>query len=98
MFVCSSLSEGFSTATTEALIIGVPVVTTLVSGMIEMLGANGEYGIITENNEDALYEGIKRILTENGLLEYYKKQSVIRGKLFDTESTVFVVETFLNNL
>ena len=24
-----------------------------------MLGANGEYGIITENNEDALYEGIK---------------------------------------
>ncbi len=42
LFVCTSFSEGFSTAATEALIIGVPVITTQVSGMKEMLGENNE--------------------------------------------------------
>ena len=50
LFVCASHAEGFSTAATEALIVGTPVITTRVSGMEEMLGSNGEYGIITENN------------------------------------------------
>ena len=51
LFVCSSHSEGFSTASTETLIVGTPVVTTLVSGMKEMLGENNEWGIITKNDE-----------------------------------------------
>ena len=55
LFVCSSFAEGFSTATTEALIVGTPVCTVEVSGMKEMLGEN-EYGIITENNEEDLYK------------------------------------------
>ena len=54
LFVCSSHTEGFSTAATEALIVGTPVCTVEVSGMKEMLGENNEYGIVTENNEDAL--------------------------------------------
>ena len=37
LFVCSSVSEGYSTAVTEALIIGLPVVTTACSGMDELL-------------------------------------------------------------
>ena len=50
LFVCASHAEGFSTAATEALILGVPVCTVEVSGMKEMLGENNEYGIITEND------------------------------------------------
>ncbi len=98
MFVCSSISEGFSTATTEALILGTPVVTTLCSGMQEMLGENNEYGIVTENNEDALYEGIKRMLTTPGMLEDYTKRAKDRGKLFSTEKTVKAVEKMLLEL
>ena len=37
LFVCASYAEGFSTATTEALILGIPVCTVQVSGMKEML-------------------------------------------------------------
>jgi glycosyltransferase involved in cell wall biosynthesis len=98
LFVCASTHEGFSTAATEALILGVPVVTTLVSGMKEMLGENDEYGIITENNEEALCVGIKKILTEPGLLEHYKKQAQIRGKDFSREKTVAAVEEMLSEL
>lgn len=57
LFVCASYAEGFSTATTEALIVGTPVCTVNVSGMKEMLGENDEFGVIVENNEEALYSG-----------------------------------------
>ena len=95
LFICASLAEGFSTAATEALIVGTPVVTVEVSGMKEMLGENNEYGIVTENSEDALYNGIKKILTEPHLLEHYAKKALERGKVFSTEKTVSAVEKML---
>lgn len=98
LFVCASYAEGFSTAATEALIVGTPVITTLVSGMKEMLGENNEYGIITENDDDALYEGIKSLILDKEKLEYYKKQAEIRGKDFSTEKTVKAVEAMLLRL
>ncbi len=98
LFVCSSHREGFSTAATEALIVGTPVCTTLVSGMKEMLGENGEYGIITDNNEDGLYRGIKRLLDDSQLLAYYKQQAEKRGKAFSTTETVQAVEEMLLEL
>lgn len=98
MFVCSSVAEGFSTAATEALIVGTPVVTVEVSGMKEMLGGNNEYGIVTENNEDALYEGIKEMLTTPGMLEYYAERAKERGKKFSTEKTVKAVEKMFERL
>lgn len=98
LFVCASLAEGFSTAATEALIVGTPVCTVEVSGMKEMLGENNEYGIVTENNEEALYQGIKRLLDDPALLAHYKKQAALRGKDFSTENTVKAVEEMLLSL
>ena len=98
LFVCSSFAEGFSTAATEALIVGTPVVTTEVSGMKEMLGENDEWGIVTDNNEEALYEGIKKLLDDPKLLADYKEKAAVRGKTFSTENTVKAVEEMLESL
>lgn len=98
LFVCSSIAEGFSTAATEALIVGTPVVTVEVSGMKEMLGENNEYGIVTDNNEDALYKGIKKILTTEGMLEDYAGKALERGKYFSTEKTAKAVEDMFERL
>lgn len=92
LYVCSSYSEGFSTSVTESLIVGTPVVTTLCSGMQEMLGENNEYGIVTDNNEDALYDGVKKMLITPGMLEDYAKRAKERGKKFSKEKTVRTVE------
>ena len=92
LFVCTSFAEGFSTAATESLIVGTPVCTVEVSGMKEMLGEHNEYGIVTANDEDAFFDGVKGLLENSKLLEYYKNQAVIRGKAFDTESTVKATE------
>ena len=98
LFVCASHSEGFSTAATEALIVGTPVCTVEVSGMKEMLGEHNEWGIVTDNDEEALYEGIKSLLDDPALLAHYKEKAAIRGRTFSTENTVRAVQDMLHSL
>lgn len=98
LFICASHAEGFSTAATEALIVGTPVCTVEVSGMKEMLGQNNEWGIVTDNNEDALYHGIKNLLNEPALLAHYKNKASQRGRSFSTENTVRAVEELFTDL
>ena len=98
LFVCTSHAEGFSTAATEALIVGTPVCTVEVSGMKEMLGENNEWGVVTENNEEALYQAIKRLLDDPALLTHYRGKAKERGKTFSTEKTVCAVEEMLESL
>ena len=93
LLVCSSIFEGFSTFVTEGLILGKPIVTTNVSGMQELLG-DSEYGLITANDDDAFYEGVKRMLTEPGLLEHYAEQARIRGRDFKREKLAKDTEAF----
>ena len=98
LFICASFAEGFSTAATEALIVGTPVCTVEVSGMKEMLGENNEWGIVTENNEEALYQGIKELLDDPVLLAHYKEKASRRGSDFSTKETVRAVENMLLGL
>ena len=68
---------------------------TLNDDWKEMLGENNEYGIVTENSEEALYKGIKKLLDNPKLLAHYKKQAELRGQMFSTENTVKAVEEML---
>lgn len=92
LFICASYAEGFSTAATEALIVGTPVCTVDVSGMKEMLGDHNEYGIVTANDDEALYQGIRKMISEPDMLVHYKKMAKERGTSFSTEATVKAVE------
>lgn len=98
LFACASHAEGFSTAATEALIVGTPVCTVEVSGMKEMLGENNEWGIVTENDEEALYRGIRELFDDPKLLAHYQEKAAQRGKMFSTENTVNAVEEMLLKL
>lgn len=98
LFVCSSYQEGYSTAVTESLIVGTPVITTLCSGMEEMLGSNNEYGVITENNDEALYQGIKQMVMDKSVINYYKKKATERGRIFSTTKTVKAIEELLDSI
>ncbi len=95
LFVCSSRREGFSTSVSEALILGVPVISTNCSGAYELLGYNNEFGVVTDNNEYALFEGIKHLINNHSLLLFYKKQAIERGSCFSIDKTVSAVENML---
>lgn len=97
LFVCASFAEGLSTATIEALILGLPVCTVEVSGMKQLLGDN-KYGIITDNSEEGLYSGIKSLIENPSLLKKFEIRSKERGKSFDIKNTVKDVEKMLLEL
>jgi glycosyltransferase involved in cell wall biosynthesis len=63
LLICSSLFEGYSTVVAEALLLGLPVLTTRCAGMEELLKAK-EDGVIVENSEAALREGLAKILQD----------------------------------
>lgn len=98
LFVCSSLREGFSTAVTESLVVGTPVVSTLCSGAQELLGYNNEYGLVVKNSEEGIYKGLKEVLKNKELLAYYKNKTKERSKLFSKEKTITEVEKMLDCL
>ena len=97
VYICSSLREGFSTAVTEALILGKPVVTTNISGMDELLGNNNEHGLLVENSVDGIKNGILNMLNKE-VREHYTHKAVDRGKVFSTQKTVSTVQEMLFNL
>ena len=98
LLVCSSYSEGLSTAVTEALIVGTPVCTVEVSGMRELLGENDEFGVVTENDEEALYRGIRRLLDDPALMARYREKAAERGRAFSKEETVGAVQEMLTEM
>lgn len=98
LYVCSSRREGFSTAVTEALVVGTPVVSTDCSGARELLGENDEYGLVVENSEEGIYAGMKRMLSEPETLAHYKKMAGQRGGDFSKAKTVQAVEGMLDSM
>lgn len=94
LFVCSSRTEGYSTAVTEALILGIPVITTDCSGMEELLDGD-KGGMIVENNDQALYIGLKKLLENPEMLDMYRKKAVLRGKTFSLKSLMQKIEEIL---
>lgn len=95
LFVCSSVAEGYSTAVTEALILGLPVITTRCSGMDELLGSGGEYGVITDNSENALCDGILALLnSRNGISDLALKAGKRSGD-FSINNLIKPIENLL---
>lgn len=98
LFVCSSYQEGMSTATTEAVILGLPVVSTLVSGAEEILGKDSEYGLVTENSENGLFGGLRKLLSEPDTFAHYKRKAAERAPFFDNVRTVKTVEALFERV
>lgn len=97
-YISSSREEGLATVLTEALTLGLPVVSTDVSGAKEVLGENNEFGLVVENSEKGIYDGLKEFLTNSDKLNYYRSVAKKRAELFDTEHTVSKTEEFFESL
>ena len=97
LLVCSSRYEGFSTFITEGLILGKPIVTTECTGMRELLG-NSEYGLIVDNQEDALCNGLRKMLKDSELRATYATHAAERGRDFSARQLAKETEDFFIQL
>lgn len=93
-FVCSSYREGYSTAVTESIINHTPVLTTDCSGMREILGNDGA-GIIVDNDERALCDSLRLILTDQALREECRRKAIERAAYFSKENAIKQFERFI---
>lgn len=89
-YICSSRFEGFSMVVAEAILLGLPVISTDISGAREMLG-NSEFGLIVENSEDGIYQGMKNLLSNQEMQSWIKKQAL---KHMDFLSEEVIYERF----
>lgn len=79
---------------TEALILGVPVISTEVSGARELI--NNGCGTVCDNDEEALYNAIKQALTNKALLEEYKQKAIERSEQFSMQKSIEDFEAVIN--
>ena len=84
LLVCASFTEGYNLTVAEALVLGIPVLSTDCEGPREILD-NGKYGMLVENSEQGLYDGLLRLYDNPHLLEGYKKMTAERMDFFDEE-------------
>lgn len=96
IFVCSSRVEGLSSAVLEAAILKKVIVSTKCPGIKEILGNDGQAGMIVENNTNDLYEGLKTILTNPMLRDKYARNIKKRSELFDINKVINDIERILD--
>lgn len=87
IFVCSSREEGFSLAISEAMIIGMPIISTECSGPKELL-ENGKYGLLVDNSKEGLLEGLLKMIEKKQLRDYYQNKSKERSLIFKLENVL----------
>jgi len=87
LFVCSSRTEGYSLVLAEAMIIGLPVLSTACGGTKEIL-ENGKYGMVVENSERGIYQGIQYLMHNREKIEYYKSMSEKRSRDFRIDKSI----------
>ena len=61
--ISSSISEGFPLVLCEALALQKPIVATRCAGNSDVL-QGGRFGLLVENTEDGLYQGMKLVMTD----------------------------------
>ena len=87
LLVCASYTEGYNLTVAEALVLGVPVLSTDCAGPNEILD-HGKYGMIVENSEEGIYEGLKKLYDSPELLNEYKEKAAQRMDFFDEDKII----------
>lgn len=95
LFVCSSISEGFSLAIIEAMILGLPILSTDCQGPTEIL-ENGKYGMVVANNRHALLKGLTEMIENHELRDSYRVRSRMRAPFFELKQSIGAIESLFD--
>lgn len=91
LLICSSRSEGFSLVIAEAMCLGIPILSTCCTGPTELI-ENGKYGILVENSQIGIQQGLLKILRDPSILLELHLLSLKRSEIFDANKIVRKIE------
>ena len=93
-FLMCSRYEPFGLVVLEAMVLGVPVISTDVASIREIM--DEKYGMIVDNSEDGLYMGIKKVIDDSKVLKRYKKN--LSNFKYDIDEIVLKIERLLDEV
>ena len=96
-YVLSSRYEGFPTVLFEALTLKKRIIATDVSGVNEML-KDGKLGLIVENSEEGIYNGMKKAMQKPEAFNPYLKELADYSMPFNLENSVRSIEKIIDEL
>lgn len=96
-YILSSRYEGFPTVLFEAITLKKRIISTDVSGVREMLN-DGKLGLIVNNSEDGIYEGMKKALQNPESFDQYEQLLKDYKMPFDLENSVNSIVKILDEL
>lgn len=97
IYVMSSEYEGLPLVIAEAMTLNKPIVSTSVTGPNEMLHF-GEYGLLVKNDDEDLYNGIKKMILDEKLRNEYAETLKCKKSEFDKNEIISKIEYMLDNL
>ena len=98
IFCLSSIYEGMSNALVEAICVGLPIVTTKVSGTEELI-KDGENGFIVNiGDTDAMAEALTKILEDENLQKQFSENNKAQTIKFETNTIVDQWENLVNSV
>lgn len=98
VYVLSSLHEGFPVSIMEALVMGLPVVTTDVGGVLEALRDGVDGLVVPPRRADLLADAIARVVRDGDLRRRLTEGAKTRGDAFDVTVAVRRIETLYRSL
>ena len=96
-YILSSRYEGFPTVLFEAITLKKKIIATEVSGVSEML-ENGKLGLIVENSEKGIYDGMKKALAQPESFNAYSQQLNTYKMPFTLENSVQSIIKIIDEL
>lgn len=93
--LCTSRFEGFNTALQEAAYCGVPIISTETAGTIELLG-NSQYGIVLENSDQAIEDGMREVLSNKEIRDKYHLAALERKDFVSLDGRMEIIRSFIN--
>ena len=95
-YVLSSRYEGYPTVLFEAITLKKNIIATDVSGVREMLN-DGELGLIVENSEEGIYQGMKEALSNADNFNKYQEKLKNYTMPFNLENSVKKIMDIIDN-
>ena len=83
----TSEAEGYPLVVCEALCLGLPVVATRICGTNEILD-DGNYGLLTQEEDEAIYQGIKGMLESASMRMEYATKALQGAETFDVKKVM----------
>ena len=91
-FLMCSRYEPFGLVILESLILGIPVLSTKVASIDEIM--KEDYGMIVDNSESGLYDGLSKIIKNKNILTKYKNN--LKKYNYDITNIIKQIEGLLD--